>query len=101
MISQAASNLVLQAAGEGEHLGLANPIDLVAPPALDAGFYGSIMLIIWPVQPAGFALESSTSLSPAVWIPVPEEPVQIGDQLVVPVEMSGSKCFYRLRFGGP
>jgi hypothetical protein len=59
------------------------------------------MLILWPIEPAGFVLESCTNLAAATWIPVPDAPLQIGSQLLVPIDMSESMCFYHLRFNGP
>ena len=41
--------------------------------------------------------QCSPSLLPAEWIPVSDTPIQIGDAYLVPIEMSGSICFYCLR----
>jgi probable HAF family extracellular repeat protein len=63
--------------------------------------YGNILLLSWPNVPPVGVLESSTSLDPANWVRVLAAPVQIGGQLVEPVEMSEVRRFYRLRFTGP
>jgi phage baseplate assembly protein gpV len=70
-------------------------------PRLRIELDGNMLSIFWPVEPAGFALESSGNLSSAAWAPAPYVPVQIGSDYRVQVEMSGTNCFYRLRFNGP
>lgn len=100
-ISQTVSNLVLRATDGTGHTGFANPIDVINPPFVHAESYGDVLIVYWPVDPAGFVLESSTHLDPPQWIPVSDPPLQIGDQLVAPFEMSAGQCFYRLRFDGP
>jgi len=70
-------------------------------PMLNLQHSGNILLIFWPVTSPGFVLETSGTLSPATWVLVPYSPIQIGDQYLIPLEMSGTKGFYRLRFPGP
>jgi hypothetical protein len=60
-----------------------------------------MLSIFWPLEPAGFALESSPSLSPPAWASAPDVPVQVGNEFMVQVEMSESSGFYRLRLNGP
>ena len=43
-------------------------------------------------------MESCTNLLPTNWLALPNPPVPIGDQLVVPVSLSEKKRFYRLHF---
>jgi hypothetical protein len=59
------------------------------------------MLFLWPAEYSGFVLESSGILWPAAWVPVQTHPVQIGGQYLVPLDMNGTNCFYRLRFSDP
>ena len=101
MISQTASNLVLQADDGFGHFGLANPINVVSLPSLEMLHSGSIALFLWPAGYSGFVLETSDSLSPATWVSIPYAPFQIGDQCLMPLEMTGTNGFYRLRFPGP
>jgi hypothetical protein len=71
------------------------------PPAMAVAQSGNSLFIFWPVSAPGFVLKSSLSLSPATWVPVSYSPIQIGDQYVVPIEMSGTNCFYRLEYISP
>jgi hypothetical protein len=101
VIVQPVTNLVLEAGDGLGHIGLANPINVVSPPYLVMLQSGNIALFVWPEGYSGFVLESSGSLSPAVWAPVPCNPIQISGQCLVPLEMNGTNCFYRLRFSDP
>jgi hypothetical protein len=65
-------------------------------PALGVDQSDNILLVYWPVSASGFVLEASPGLSPANWVPVADPPIQIGDQYVELIEMSGCNCFYRL-----
>ena len=101
VIAQTASNLVLRA-GDGQgHFGLANPISVIGLPNLGMLRSASIALFIWPVGYAGFELETSGSLSSPMWLVVPYSPIQIGDQYLLPLDMTGTNGFYRLWFPGP
>jgi hypothetical protein len=62
---------------------------------------GNIALFIWPVGYSGFMLETSGNLSPATWVAVPYPPIQFGDEYFLPLNMTGTSGFYRLRFPGP
>ena len=100
-IAQTATNLVLLASdGVGES-GLANPINIVNLPSLTTISSGGTLYMFWPVNPSGFVLETTTGLLPANWVPVTIAPFQIGDQYLVPIQMSDPNAFYRLRFSGP
>jgi hypothetical protein len=100
-VSQTASNLVLQADDGFGHFGFANPINVVGLPGLGMTRFGNILLMQWPAVSPSFVLETSGSLSPAAWVPVPYVPIQVGDQYLVPLDMTGTNGFYRLRFSGP
>ena len=101
VISKTASNLVLQANDGLGHFGLANPINVINLPSLGMLHSGNIALFLWPVGYSEFMLETSASLSPATWVSIPYAPFQIGDQYLIPLEMTGTNGFYRLRFPGP
>jgi len=101
VISRTASNLVLRADDGLGHFGLANPINVINLPNLWMLRSGNIALYMWPVGYTGFVLETSGSLSPAAWVVVPYSPIQIGDQYLLPLDMSGTNGFYRLWFPGP
>ncbi len=101
VISQTNSNLVLQASDGFGHSGLANPINAINLPSLGMLHSGNIALFMWPVEDSGFVLEASGNLSPAMWVVVPYAPFQIGDQYLLPLNMTGSNGFYRLWFPGP
>jgi hypothetical protein len=83
------------------HFGVANPINVIGLPTLDLMHSGNTLLILWPVGASGFVLETSSGLLPGTWIVVPDSPFQLGDEFVVPVVMSDTNRFYRLRFSSP
>jgi C1A family cysteine protease len=95
------TNLVLEASDSYGENGLANPINVVSLPALTTVPSGSTLYILWPVDPSEFVLETSPDLSPGSWVPVTAPPVNIGNQYLEPITMSGATAFYRLRFTGP
>jgi len=99
-IAQTVSNLVLQANDGSGHFGVANPINVIGLPHLGVLYSGNIAMFVWPVQYSGFVLESSGGLVEPTWIPVPYSPLQIGDQYMLPLDMTGSNNFYRLGFLG-
>jgi hypothetical protein len=101
VIAQTASNLVLQADDGLGHFGVANPINVNSLPSLGMSRSGNIAVYMWPVGYPGFVLETSGSLAPATWVAVPNSPVQVGDQYLLPLHMTGASGYYRLRFPGP
>jgi subtilisin family serine protease len=101
VVSQTASNLVLRADDGLGHFGLANPINVISLPTLGMLHSGNVALYMWPVGYSGFVLETSGSLLSATWVAVPYSPIQIGDQYLLPLDMTGTNGFYRLRFPGP
>jgi hypothetical protein len=100
-VTLTASNLVLRANDGLGHSGLANPINVISLPTLTMARSGGIAVFMWPVGYTGFALETSTNLLPAAWNVVPYSPVQFGNLYVLPLDMTGTNGFYRLRFPGP
>jgi hypothetical protein len=70
-------------------------------PALGMVPSGNFLLMFWPVSAPGFVMETSPSLSPADWVPVPNPPVQIGSEYLESIQMTGTNQFFRLRFIGP
>ena len=102
VISQTASNLVLQADDGLGHFGLANPINVINRPGLEMFRSGNIAVYMWPARYSGFVLETSGNLMPTTWVAVPFSPIQIGDQYLLPLDMmAGTNGYYRLRFPGP
>jgi len=99
-VVQTATNLVLQATDNLGDSGLANPINVISLPVLTTVPSGSTLHVFWPVNPSGFVLETTAGLSPANWVPVTTTPSQIGNQYLLPIQMSGTSAFYRLRFSG-
>jgi hypothetical protein len=99
-VAQTATNLVLQATDNLGESGLANPISILNLPALTTMPASSTLYIFWPASPSGFVLETTTGLSPANWVPVTTPPFPIGNQNLLPIQMSGTNAFYRLRFTG-
>ncbi len=101
-VSQVANNVVLSASDGSGHSGLANPISVAAWPQLATVPSGGTMFISWPINPAGFVLETSTNLATGNWVPVSTAPLQFGGQNVEPI-MTGTNTssFYRLQYNGP
>jgi hypothetical protein len=99
-VSRLATNLVMRADDGAGQSGLANPINILKPPALDFASSGNFLLIFWPVASSNFVLETSAALSPAQWVQVASPPLQIGDQYLESMQMNSSNQFYRLRFTG-
>ena len=101
-IAQTATNLVLQTTDNLGESGQANPINVLNPPALTTLSSDSILLIAWPISPSGFVIETSPSLSPANWVPITnQQPVEFLGHNLLPIPMSGTNAFFRLRFNGP
>ena len=100
-VSVAASNVVLKADDGFGHFGLSNPINIVNPPALAVAASGQVFLIHWPLSPLGFGLETAARLAPAQWTPVAGSPIQIGQEWLLPVIMSDTNRFFRLRYSSP
>ena len=69
------------------------------PPTLGVTTSGGFVLIFWPVNMPGFVLETSSSLSLANWIPVPNPPIQIGSEYLESLQMTGTNQFFRLQLG--
>jgi subtilase family serine protease len=100
-VPQVASGLVLQANDGAGHIGMANAIDVVNPPSVGMLNFGSSLLISWPVSSSNFVLESSGSLLPGTWSPVPGSPLQFNGQNLQSVPQYGTNQYFRLRFLGP
>ncbi|MGA2241282.1 MAG: LamG-like jellyroll fold domain-containing protein [Verrucomicrobiota bacterium] len=101
IISQTASNLVLRTDDGLGHFGLANPINVISPPQLGILRSNNIASFLWPTGYSGFVLETTANLLPATWVTVPYSPIQIGDQYLLQLDMTGTNGFYRLRLSGP
>jgi len=101
VIKQASTNLVLLANDGLGHLGTASPIAVIPIPTVNFQVSGGTMLFSWPTGYSSFALQNTTNLSTTNWQQVSLTPVQLGNQYVLPIQMSGPKNFYRLWFPGP
>ena len=100
-ITKKGTNIVLRADDGLGHTGLSVPFNVLALPSVDLQKSGNILLFNWPANYSSFVLEESSNLFPSAWSDVPVSPLQIGNQYIVPLEMSGTNGFYRLRFLGP
>jgi hypothetical protein len=100
-VSQTATNLTLLADNGVGQSGESNPFDVLAQPRLQIQRYEDLMLILWPANSSSLALEYSQTLSPPTWVKVPNPPLRIDDQFVVPVHLEDASGFYRLRSTGP
>jgi len=100
-ISQPVPNLVLQASDGAGQVGLANSINVVNVPAVQMASSGTFLLLFWPMDPAGFALESTTNLVSGPWVPVTVPPVPIGNQYLESIQLNTTNQFYRLQYTLP
>jgi hypothetical protein len=66
-------------------------------PALKVIRSGDTLLITWPASVSGAVLESAALLPAPTWTAVLPQPVVIGDQNAVTVDIEGQARFYRLR----
>jgi hypothetical protein len=57
---------------------------------------GSGLVLAWPTNAIGFALQSATNLASAAWSKVLPAPVVVSGQNAVTNQISGSQIFYRL-----
>ena len=80
-IPQAVMNLVLQASDGLGHFGQANAINVVTPPSLQTAQAGNYLLVYWPTNPGGFALESTTNLVSPQWSQIPAQPLPCGESI--------------------
>jgi len=100
VVAQPITNLVLRANDGLGHLGLANSINVLALPPLTLRISGNTLQFLWPATYNGFQLEGSGSVSPANWNVISASPIQLGNQFLVPLQLPGTNCFYRLRYNG-
>jgi len=72
-------------------------LSLPPPPQLALVRSAADVILTWPTNAAGFALQSTPNLvSPAVWSPVSPGPVVVHGQNAVTNPVSGTRQFYRL-----
>ncbi len=70
------------------------------PAILAAPQNGRQLTLYWPALPAGFVLQTSAALGPgASWSDVvfSQQPVQVGNLMVVTLSIGSQTAFYRLR----
>ena len=100
-VSQAVSNLVLEADDGYGHVGFANAIDVVELPSLGTLNFGTSLTIFWPVAPSNFVLESCGDLSSGEWAPVTNATVPFMGQNLESVPVTDTNQFFRLHYLGP
>jgi hypothetical protein len=100
-IAQTGTNLVLEASDGLGHSGQANPVTVLAAPALTMSRFDNILLLYWPAYPSNFVLECATNIVPPQWTPVGGSPYPIGDQNLDLIQIGNSNQFYRLRYTLP
>jgi hypothetical protein len=72
-------------------------LTVISPPNLSVTLLKDQVVLSWPALPAGFVLETSTSLGPAaIWSPVPGAPVLSGELLTLVLDTPTWTVFYRL-----
>jgi hypothetical protein len=67
-----------------------------AVPALSIGQSGATIVVCWPDTGVAYTLESTGTLSPAVWTPVSAVPIASGGSLCVSLPAAGGPRFFRL-----
>jgi hypothetical protein len=90
---------VLVADDHAGHTGSANPIAIISLPSVNLRQTGNSVLLSWPGEASSFVLESTTSLSPAAWVPVAGS-LQGGTN-ELRVRITGTNGFFRLRYSEP
>jgi len=100
-IPQTDSNLVLEADDGTGQTGLANPFNVVMPPALSVARSGGMLFVFWPVEPGGFELNTTTNLVSPQWTPVGGVPIQIGNQYLETFQFDTNNQLYRLQYTLP
>jgi uncharacterized repeat protein (TIGR03803 family) len=68
----------------------------IAAPNLALMHSNSTIILSWPFPSAGFALESTPSLSSPNWQPAPEMPITNNARLVVTMAANQSERYFRL-----
>ena len=92
-------NTLYGTAGEGGRSGSGTVFSLTLPPPppLTIIPLGADVILTWPTNAAGLALQSTTNLlSPTVWTSVSTQPVVVNGQNTVTNPITGSEQFYRL-----
>jgi uncharacterized repeat protein (TIGR03803 family) len=83
--------------GSSGNNGTVFSLSLPPPPQLTIIPSGANVILTWPTNAAGFALQSTTNLvSPVVWSPVSPGPVVVNGQYAVTNSTSGTNKFYQL-----
>ena len=57
----------------------------------------SVTSLSWPASLTGFVAESTTNLAPSNWQTITNQPIQIGNQIVLSNSWTDSDRFFRLR----
>ena len=90
-------NTLYGTAYQGGSAGNGTVFSLLLPPQLTITRIGTNVVLTWPTNYAGFALQSTTNLlSPSSWITNSAPPVVVNGQNTVTYPISGAQQFYRL-----
>jgi hypothetical protein len=66
-------------------------------PSLQIRLAGTNVVLIWPLSPAGYVLQSTTTLTPPLsWTTVTNLPIIVNSQCAVTDQISSGNQFYRL-----
>ncbi len=82
--------------GQVANLYTAGP-DVIPGPALKISMVGNQVMLAWPTNAVGFALQSSPSLAPATWTPYTGTPTVVNGLNTLTVGTSQSQVYYRLK----
>lgn len=90
------SNTLYGTASGGGAYSKGTIFSLFIPPPLTLVAAGPNMILSWPTNAAGFALQSTTNLASPVWTAVLPDPVVINGQNTVTGSVSATEQYYRL-----
>jgi hypothetical protein len=75
-------------------------LSLEATPTIGAvamSLQGGVTSLSWPASLTGFVVESTTNVAPSNWQIITNQPIQIGNQIVISNSWTDSERFFRLR----
>jgi uncharacterized repeat protein (TIGR03803 family) len=90
-------NTLYGTANAGGSAGAGTVFSLFIPPQLTIISSGANVILMWPTNYSGYALQSTTNLAvPAAWATNSPAPVVVNGQNAVTNPISGTQQFYRL-----
>jgi len=66
------------------------------PVVLNIQLGDAAVILSWPTNSTGFALQSTTNLNPPIWAPVSVSPAIVSGQNLLTNPISGTQQFFRL-----